>query len=76
LYLCNGINPTDLVLLKFKNVQDGYLHFERAKTINTGKADPKIITVYITEEIQSIVDRLGNSDRSSENYIFPIYNTE
>jgi integrase/recombinase XerD len=72
LYLCNGINPKDLALLKFKNVQDGYLHFERAKTINTGKADPKIITVYITEEIQSIVDRLGNSDRSPENYIFPI----
>lgn len=72
LYLCNGINPKDLALLKFKNVEDGYLHFERAKTINTGRADPKIITVYITEEIQSIVDRLGNADRSPENYMFPI----
>jgi integrase/recombinase XerD len=72
LYLCNGINPKDLALLKYKNVQDGYLNFERAKTINTGRSDPKTITVYITEEIQSIMEHLGNAETSPDNYIFPI----
>lgn len=71
-YLCNGINPKDVALLKYKNIEDGYLVFERAKTVRTGRTDPKIISVYITEDIQDIMDTLGNEDKSSDNYIFPI----
>jgi hypothetical protein len=31
-YLCNGINPKDVALLKYKNINGEYITFERAKT--------------------------------------------
>jgi len=37
-----------------------------------GRSDPKTITVYITDEIQSLIDRLSNLDKSPDNYMFPI----
>ena len=33
-YLANGINPKDIALLKYRNIQGEYLTFERAKTEN------------------------------------------
>lgn len=72
MYLCNGINPKDVALLKYENIEDGYLIFERAKTILTARSDPKTITVFITEDIQGIISRLGNANTSPGNYIFPI----
>jgi integrase/recombinase XerD len=52
LYLANGMNSKDAALLKYKNIEDGFIVFERAKTIRTGRADTKIISVYITEEMK------------------------
>lgn len=71
-YLANGLNPKDAALLKFKNIQDDFIIFYRAKTENTTRTDPKPITVYITAEIKAIIERLGNKDRRPDNYIFPI----
>lgn len=71
-YFANGINPKDVALLKYKNIQGEYIEFERAKTERTARATPKTITVYITEDIAAIIDRLGNKDKNPENYIFPI----
>ncbi|MBD0368659.1 MAG: tyrosine-type recombinase/integrase [Flavisolibacter sp.] len=71
-YLVNGINPKDVALLRYKNIQDGYLVFERAKTERTSRTDPQIITAYITQEITAIIERWGNKDKIPNNYIFPI----
>lgn len=71
-YLSNGANPKDIALWKYKNIIDGYIVFERAKTESTARNDPKTITVYISEEIKEIIERWGNKDRSPNNYIFPI----
>ncbi|MBD0331203.1 MAG: hypothetical protein ICV66_00965 [Chitinophagaceae bacterium] len=58
--------------MKYKNLQDGYLVFERAKTERTSRTDPPVITAYITEEIAAIIKRWGNKDKDPNNYIFPI----
>ena len=71
-YFSNGINPKDVALLKYKNIQEEYIVFERAKTERTSRSDPKPIVVYITEEIAAIIEELGNKDKRPENYIFPI----
>jgi integrase/recombinase XerD len=71
-YLANGINPTDIVHLKYKNIDGEYLVFERAKTENSTRLDPRPITVFITEDMQKILDYWGNKDRSPNNYIFPM----
>lgn len=71
-YLANGINPKDVAYLKFKNIEGEYLIFERAKTENTTRTDPKPITVYLTEDILGIIQRWGNKNRKPGNYIFPV----
>lgn len=70
-YLANGINPTDIMHLKYKNIDGDYLVFERAKTVNATRLDPRPITVFISEDMQRIIDYWGNKDKSPENYIFP-----
>jgi hypothetical protein len=39
-----------------ENIQDGYIVFTRAKTERTTRTDPRPITVYITEEMQRIIE--------------------
>jgi integrase len=71
-YLANGMNPKDVAHLKFRNLQGEYLHFERAKTINTTRGNTKPITAYVTEDMRKIIERRANKDESPNNYIFPI----
>lgn len=71
-YFGNGINPKDIALLRFKNIHDEYIIFERAKTERATRTDPKQITIYLSKEIAEIIEQWGNKDKSPENYIFPI----
>lgn len=71
-YYANGMNPKDIASLKFKNISDGYIHFERSKTERAMRSDPKTITAFITEETQVIIARWANKDKSANNYVFPV----
>jgi len=71
-YFGNGINIKDIALLKFKNIQGEYIIFERAKTERTRRTDPKLITIYITDEMRQIMIRRCNIKQSDDDYIFPI----
>jgi integrase len=69
-YLCNGINFTDLLKLKYSNIIGDEMCFYRQKTIRTSKVKREIQAM-ITPEMLSIIERWGNSDKSQDNYIFP-----
>lgn len=69
LYFCCGINPKDMCLLKFEDIRDGRIIFERSKTERT-KRSGAIGQTPITEEIQLLIDRLGNKTKNG--YVFPI----
>lgn len=71
-YFGNGMNPKDIAYLKYKNIEDDYITFERAKTALTNRTAPKLITVFLTEELIGIIDRWGNKNKGLENYIFPV----
>jgi integrase len=71
-YLANGMNCKDIALLKYRNIEEEYIVFERAKTENSTRANPKSISVFINEDIQGIITTRGNADKSPGNYIFPI----
>ena len=73
-YFGNGMNPKDVVYLKWKNIQDDYIVFTRAKTERTTRTDPRPITVYITEDMQRIIEEYCREDRNPDNYVFPIMN--
>ena len=74
-YLCNGINVNDMLKLKYSNIDGDEIHFYRAKTLNTSK-DKKEIEVLLTPEMKQIIDKWGNTDKSSNNYIFPFLTGE
>ena len=71
-YFANGMNPKDIANLRYQNMQDGYLLFERAKTERSLREDPKVITIYISEDMQAIIEKWGNKPAVSNQYIFPI----
>jgi len=72
LYFGNGMNLKDAALLKYRNVQDQFIIFRRVKTDRTSRATTLPICVYINEDMRAIMERRGNKDNNSENFIFPI----
>jgi integrase/recombinase XerD len=71
-YFGNGMNPKDIACLKYSNIHDDYLIFERAKTEQSLRVDPKPITVFLNEDMKAIIERWGNKPAMLNEYIFPI----
>jgi integrase len=65
-----GINFKDMLLLKWKNIKNGEVHFIREKTKHTNRTG-KTIVVPLTEPARRIVERWGNADRSPDAYVIP-----
>ena len=66
------MNPKDIACLKYKNINEDYLIFERSKTERSMRSDPKPITVFLTDDMKAIIERWGNKNKSSNKYIFPV----
>jgi integrase/recombinase XerD len=71
-YFCNGMNTKDVAELRFKDIEDGKIHFVRAKTKRTTKAHLKPVTVYLNEFTNHFISQYGNKDTSPENLVFDI----
>jgi integrase len=69
-YLCNGINFSDLLRLKYKDIAGGEIHFIRQKTKRTSK-EQKEISATLLPQMQEIIDRWGTKDRKPDSFIFP-----
>lgn len=69
-YRANGMNIRDLVLLRWKDIEDGVIKFVRAKTARTGSKE-RIIMAPVLPEIQEIIDRWGDKDSK---YVFGYLN--
>lgn len=72
MYFGNGMNPKDVVYLKYKNIDGEYFSFYRQKTDLTSRHDPALITVYINEDMRTTIERYGNKDRDPNNFVFPV----
>jgi len=74
-YLCNGINVNDMLKLKYSNIDGNEIHFYRGKTLHTSK-EKKEIEALVTPEMEKIIEKWGNPDKSPNNYIFPFLTGE
>ncbi|WP_159517811.1 site-specific integrase [Sunxiuqinia indica] len=72
-YLCNGINFADILTLKRSNIKNGEISFIRAKTKTTAKVKKEIKAI-VTPEMEGIMKRWGNKDKSQDSYIFDFLN--
>jgi len=73
-YFGNGMNAKDIACLKYKNIHDDFIIFERSKTERIMRSDPKPITVFLTDDMKAIIEKWGNKDKSPGNFIFPVLN--
>ncbi|MBW7890323.1 MAG: phage integrase SAM-like domain-containing protein, partial [Chitinophagaceae bacterium] len=71
-FFSNGINPKDIAYLKYGNIDGEFIIIKREKVKFTRRSNPKNILIPINEEMQAIINRWGNQDRSPDNYIFPV----
>ena len=69
-YLCNGINFGDMLQLRYRDIEGDEICWYRAKTMRTTKNKKKICAT-ITPQMQTIINRWGNTDKSPDNIIFP-----
>jgi site-specific recombinase XerD len=69
-YLCNGININDICLLKYRDLLEDTIQFQRAKTVRTNR-NPKPIVAVRTDIVNAIIDRWGNKPKLNDSYIFP-----
>jgi integrase len=60
----------DICLLKWKNIDGDWLHYERAKTSRT-KREKKLIPVSLKPEAKAIISRWGLPSLSPDTYVFP-----
>jgi hypothetical protein len=58
-YFGNGMNPKDIAFLKWRNISGDYLTFQRAKTEGAQRSDPKLITIYVNEDMRGVISRWG-----------------
>ena len=70
-YLANGMNMKDIANLRYKDMDEEYIKFVRAKTRNTNQTITPI-TVYLSEDLQAIIEKWGFPKTDETSYIFPI----
>lgn len=70
-YLSNGMNMTDICLLKPESLQQDFFSFIRAKTKNTKKKDLRPIKVPLTERSLQIIKRWCSRNNNTP-YLFPV----
>ncbi|KEY20343.1 tyrosine-type recombinase/integrase [Kaistella antarctica] len=61
LYLCNGINFADLFRLRWDQKKGDHFVFYRKKTENTRKNHKKEIVVPMSDRLQLLLDKVGNT---------------
>lgn len=71
-YFANGMNIQDVVKLQRRDIHGEFLMFERSKTEKTMRSDPKVISVFINDDMRAIMEKWGNKDEGPDSYIFSI----
>lgn len=67
-----GINPTDLCMLREKDIKDGFIFYARQKTIRTS-IDKKIIQVPYTKAVAALIDK-WKVPQGKDSFLFPVVN--
>ncbi|MDQ2719898.1 MAG: site-specific integrase [Bacteroidota bacterium] len=71
-YFANGLNVKDIAFLRYENIKDGVLSFIRAKTKHSTKDNIQTIEIFITEDIQRIINKWGRKPQRPKSFIFDI----
>ena len=67
IYYGNGINLTDLLHLKWENISNNMIIYQRRKI-----AKPITVKIYITPELNSCINILAQKTKTGRKYIIPL----
>lgn len=70
-YYCNGMNIKDIIHLRFKNIENDTIYYERLKTSSTNQT-PKPIIVALIPEAKEIISRWKRKKRGPNSLVFPV----
>lgn len=70
LYLSNGMNVKDFCLLKWENIENDMLHYNRSKT-ERSKKESRLISVALKPQTMDIIKKWGQPSITKDAYIFP-----
>jgi integrase len=60
LYYACGINPIDLLKLRWENLDHNHFHFVRTKTETTRKSEVQELVIPLTEEVKFYLNKVGD----------------
>jgi integrase len=69
-YLCNGMNPKDIIHLRHKDIKGDKLYFYREKTKNTNRGNMRAIEVVLHPMAAEIIKEYGTAPEP-EAFVFP-----
>jgi integrase len=72
-YYCNGMNIKDIINLRFKNIENDTIYYERLKTSSTNQT-PKPIIVALIPEAKEIINRWKRKKRGPNSLVLPVLN--
>ena len=75
-YFANGMNVADICRLKYKDLSDKYIYYERIKTKSSNRKKPLLISVSIKETMREIMQRWANPNTNKNEYLFPFLNRQ
>lgn len=70
-YFCYGMNFADIARLKFGDIRDNVIIFDRTKTANTER-DRSSIEIPVRQEVRAIINQWGNKTLNPQSYVFPV----
>jgi integrase/recombinase XerD len=70
-YYCNGMNPADILKIRFNDIQDEFLMYNRKKTRRTKKKFRPIV-IPLDHEIVEIIRRRGAKTLDPNALVFPV----
>jgi integrase/recombinase XerD len=69
-YYANGMNPLDIIKLKYSDIKGDYIEYIREKTKETD-SETEILIVYYSDELKEIVQKFGTGKEYIFKYIRP-----
>lgn len=73
IYYCNGMNFSDVMNLRYENIDGDFLHFYRQKTIRTRKEQVPV-RLFLIDEAKEIIAQFGQKMETTKSYIFDYLN--
>jgi Site-specific recombinase XerD len=73
IYYCNGMNFSDVMNLRYENIDDDFMHFFRQKTIRTRKEQVPV-RLFLIDEAKEIIAQWGQEMKTPKTYIFDYLN--